>query len=716
MDKSGLWRVFLIYFAFLLFALFVIGKIVYIQIYEKEDLQEFIEKNEQKKFVVMAARGNVLSKDDSPLAITIPTYDIFFDTQVAQDSVKYKEEKGKFALDDEYKKLADSLAVMLGKYDSKTYLRELKKAKAQKNRYYKIAGKLTLDEYRRISKFPIFKLNKFEGGFIAEKRYTRELPYGTLAKRTIGYVREGKDSIYVGLEGAYNKYLTGVDGVEYRRRINGGTYIPVESSYNIPAKDGCDICTTIDVDVQDIVEKSLAQCLAENKAEQGCVIIMDVKTGYIEAISSLKYDEKTGEYDEKYNFAIAELVEPGSTFKAATMLALLENDPNFDVNRVINTGAAGVKYFHGHALKDSHVVNKGTPTIRQAFEHSSNIAMAQLVEEAFIDNPQCFIDLLYKSCINVPLNLSLKGGGKAYIKTTDSRSWSKLSLPWMAMGYELQLTPMHILTFYNAIANDGVMMKPQFVREIRDGKDVIETFPPVVISDSIASPKNIRMIQELLRGVVKEGTAKSLNDLSFSVAGKTGTAQIAQGKSGYANKRYTATFVGFFPYENPKYSCIVMVSNPKGGAYYGSMVSAPVFKEVAKRVYANKIPDTDNVFMQSDPDCEVYAETSMAYLDDVDKYCDLMNIDLYDTDIGTEWVKVKRNINGYYVEPVNVNYSLVPDFTGMNVTDAVFLIESLGWKAQFEGHGRVLKQSVEPDEELEKGKTIKLVLGYGKKR
>ncbi len=566
-----------------------------------------------------------------------------------------------------------------------------------------------------MSKFPVFEWGQFKGGFIVEKKYTRDNPYGTLAKRTIGYIIEGKDSTYVGIEGAYDKYLTGTDGVEYRRRINGGTFIPEESPYNEPAKDGCDIYTTIDIDIQDIVEKSLAECLAKNKAEQGCVVLMDVETGYIEAISSLTYDDKTKKCDEEINFAIRELVEPGSTFKAATMLALLENDPYFDVNRVINIGETGVKYFHGHAMKDSHVVNKGVPTIRQAFAESSNIAMAQLVEESFIDKPQRFIDLLYKSCINVQLNLSIKGEGKAYIKTTESRSWSKLSLPWMAMGYELQLTPMHILTFYNAIANDGVMMKPQFVREIRDGKDVVESFPPVVISDSIASYKNIKTLQSLLRSVVADGTGRSLKDLPFSVAGKTGTAQIASGKSGYANRRYTATFVGYFPYENPKYTCIVMVSNPKGGSYYGAQVSAPVFEEISKRVYANKIPNTDNVYMQSDPDCEVYATTSMAYLNDVNDYCDLMDIDLYDADMGTEWVKVLKNVNGYYVEPVNLDYSLVPDLTGMNVTDAVFLIESLGWKAQFEGHGRVLKQSVKPKENLEKGSTIKLILGYGKK-
>lgn len=699
-KKDVLWRVFLVYFIVVAVGIWVIFSIIHIQVKEKDELLEQASKRELKIRDEKAHRGNVISKNGTLLATSVPRYSIYFDPVSVKSDL----------FDSEVTQLADSLSRLLKNKSKQQYVSYLKDARAKKRRYVKIANKVSVADYKRMQKFPIFREGKNKGGFISERSYVRELPYGELAARTIGYVREEED-IFVGLEGAYNESLKGSDGKQLVRRINGNFWMPMPSSENVEPVNGDDVYTSIDIEIQDVAENALKKCLIENDALQGCVVLMDVKSGFVEVMASLSYNEKKNEYEEAYNFALRHNVEPGSTFKAITMCALLENDPDFNIDRKLQLGTTDYKVFYRRTMRDSHRVTDedGYSTVRNAFEQSSNIAFATLVEEAFLENPQRYIDLIYKTKINEPLNLDIKGEAKPDIKTTADKRWSKLSLPWMSIGYEVMMTPIQILTFYNAIANDGVMVKPQFVREIRHGNEVKQVFDTIVINERIASERTIETLQTLLKGVVQNGTAKNMSKLGFSVAGKTGTAQISQGSSGYNKKNYTATFVGYFPADNPKYSCIIVVSNPRGKRYYGSSVSGPVFKELAEKVYATRLGVVDeNGEYQAN--CNSFTTPSMVYFNDFLDYCNMENISFVDNVEDNEWISVEQTDDEVFVNSVTFEENIVPNVKGMNITDAVFVLESMGWKVKFDGYGKVKSQSVKPDTELRKGSVINLVL------
>lgn len=703
-KNDVLWRVYALYSLMVLFGLAVLIKILVIQLRDGEELLEKASKRELKIRTEVAHRGNVLSSNGSILSTSVPRYDIYFDPVSVSDKIFYEEVDA----------LADSLSRFLKKKSKTQYVSYLKKARSDKRRYVRIATKLNMGEYRRMRNFPVFKHGQNKGGFIAERSYVRELPYGELAARTIGYTRENdKDSVYVyvGLEGAFNESLKGRDGKQAVRLINNNFWLPIPSEENCDPVHGDDIYTSIDIEIQDVAETALKKCLIENDALQGCVILMDVKSGFVEVMASLSYNEKTSQYEEVYNYALRHNVEPGSTFKAITMLALLENNPRLSVDDKIYLGTTDYKVFYKKTIRDSHRVTdeKGYTTIRNAFEQSSNIAFATLVEEEFKDNPAKFIEQIYKTKVNEPLNLDIRGEGVPYIKNTSDKTWSKLSMPWMSFGYESTLTPIQILTFYNAIANDGVMVKPQFVREIRHGNEVQKVFDTIVINERIASAETIETLQELLRGVVVNGTAKNLSKLPFAVAGKTGTAQISQGGSGYNRKNYTASFVGYFPAEEPKYSCIVIISNPRGGKYYGSSVSAPVFKEVAEKIYATSL-GVENEEGSYYPDCKSFDAASMVYYNDFIDYCNIGNVSFVDNVDNDKWVTVDVKDGETYVNPAALEETKVPDVKGMNATDAVFLLESMGWKVTFTGYGKVKTQSVKAGTELKKGSVINLVL------
>lgn len=699
-KNDVLWRVFLVYFIVVAVGVLVVLAIVRIQWKDKEELLEKASKRELKVRDEKAHRGNVFSSNGSLLATSVPRYNIFFDPVSVDKKI----------FDAEVAQLADNLSRMLKDKSKQQYISYLKDARAKNRRYVKIANKISVADYKKMQEFPIFREGKNRGGFIAERSYVRELPYGELAARTIGYVREDSD-VYVGLEGAYNDYLKGKDGKQLVRRINGNFWMPMPSDENRDPVNGDDIYTSINIEIQDVAENALKKCLIENDALQGCVVLMDVKSGFVEVMASLSYNEKKNKYEEAYNFALRHNVEPGSTFKAITMLTLLENDPNFDIERKLNLGTTDYKVFHRRTMRDSHRVtdDDGNVTIRSAFEQSSNIAFATLVTEAFEQNPDRFIDLIYKTKINEPLNLDIKGEAKPDIKTTNDKRWSKLSLPWMSIGYEVMMTPIQILTYYNAIANDGVMVKPQFVKEIRHGNEVKHVFDTIVINERIASENTISTLQELLKGVVENGTAKSMSKLGFSVAGKTGTAQISQGSAGYNKKNYTATFVGYFPADDPKYSCIIVVSNPRGKKYYGGSVSGPVFKEIAEKVYATRLGVTDEVGGY-EADCNAFTSASMVYFDDFLNYCNNENVAFVDNVQDNKWVSVEQTADNVFVNAVEMEENKVPDVKGMNITDAVYVLESMGWKVKFEGYGKVKSQSVKAGTELRKGSVINLVL------
>lgn len=711
-SKNDLtWKIDLFYYIMVAVALACVVNIVYIQLFERDGLIEYAEKREDRYVVEKAARGDVYSKNGTLLATSVPRYNISFDPIAVNDEV----------FDREVSALADSLS-RLFRYKTKSeYLSMFKTARANYNagkktgtRNLKIANKATLDEYKRLRQFPVFKYGQNKGGLIVDRVYVREKPYGKLASRTIGYTREDEyDSLLVavGIEGAYNDYLKGRNGLQRKRLIYGGGWVAENNDpNNVAPINGDDVYTSIDIELQDVAETALEKCLIENDALQGCVVMMDVKSGLVEVMASLSYNEKTRKYEEEYNYALRQNVEPGSTFKAVTMLALLENDPNFNVDSKIYLGTTDYKVFYKRTIRDSHRVTdeKGYTTIRNAFEQSSNIAFATLVEDKFKDNPSRFVELIYNTKINEPLNLEIKGEAVPYIKNTSDKTWSKLTMPWMSFGYESMITPIQLLTFYNAIANDGVMVKPQFVREVRNSKEVKYSYDTIVINERIASYETVKTLQELLRGVVVNGTAKSLNKLPFQVAGKTGTAQISQGGS-YDRKNYTASFVGYFPADAPKYSCIVMISNPRGGKYYGGTVSAPVFKDLAEKIYATQLGVVEETEVY-ESNSDAFIKSSMVDYNDWLTYCNNENVPFVDNVDSEKWVKVNAVADNVYVNPVEIEEGKIPNVIGMNATDAVGLLESMGLKVTFSGFGRVKSQSVKAGSELRKGSVINLVL------
>ncbi|RLD45354.1 MAG: hypothetical protein DRI89_01195 [Bacteroidetes bacterium] len=696
-KKDILWRVYLLFLAVFIFAGALIAKMVHIQFKEGPELREMAETQELDEFTIYANRGNILSEDGSLLATSIPIFEIRMD--VANSNVT----------DELFNKEIDSLAYYLSLlFDNKnkiTYKRDLVAARKKGDRYYLIQRKVTYEQLKKLRTFPILRKGKNRGGLITIQQTKRERPFGELASRTIGYVSRDK-KITVGLEGAYTDVLTGKDGKQIMRRINYGAWIPIHDENEIEPRDGLDIVTAINVNIQDVAESALLGQMIHHKAQMGCAILMEVKTGRIEAIANLKYDPKDGYYKENYNMAIAEKFEPGSTFKLPNIIAALEVGGTKLTDSVI-TGE-GFAVIHGLSVQDVHKIGNGRITVKDVFEHSSNVGMAKVINKSFEDNPAQYIDFLYSMLLNQPLGIELKGERKPYIKHPSNKSiWWKTSLTAMSFGYEVEITPLQLLTFYNAVANDGVMVKPLFISEIRDGGKTVKHFETEVLNPQIASAKTIQQARQLMEGVVLEGTARRLKNDYFTTAGKTGTAKIA-GRNGYERGAYNSTFIGYFPADNPQYSCIVVVQRPSENGYYGGTVAGPVFKEIAAKVFSTTL-----AFKLGEPDT---ARLKMPVSGQVTDYADLKTIvntlEINNNDFlqDEQWASLIITGNKAEFEAVDFNGKYVPNLRGMKAKDAIFLAESLGLQTSINGRGSVRSQSLKAGTELQKGDKINLQL------
>jgi cell division protein FtsI (penicillin-binding protein 3) len=696
-----LWRVYLLYAVILIWGIAIIGRIAYIQIYLSDDLLEKAEQQEIRVFSIEAMRGNILAHDGNMLSTTVPIFEVRMD--VASTLID----------DNLFNNNVDSLAIGLSKtLKNKTYSQyrtDLKNARKSGNRYYLLKNNVTYAEVKALRKLPILKLGKYKGGLILIPGSKRERPYKELAQRTVGYENQ-KEKIFVGIEGAFHESLKGTNGKQVKRRINNGDWKPLFDDNTVEPLNGNDIVTTLDVNIQDVAESALRRNLTENNAEQGCAILMEVETGHIVAISNLTLDKKTGQYRETYNYAIAESVEPGSTFKLASLMVLLE-DGKVSPSDSMNIGNGQMKYF-SRTMKDIYPIRNGRITVREAFEKSSNVAISKLVYNAYQDHPEKFVDKLYAMSLNKMSGLEIAGEGKPYIKhPSDKKNWYGTSLPWMSIGYEIQMTPLQMLTFFNAVANNGVMVKPMFVKEIRQGNSIVKKFETVVLNKSIASKKTIDTVKRMMEGVVENGTARYLKNSPFKIAGKTGTAQIAVGKAGYNKQNYNASFAGYFPAGNPKYSCIVVISNPSAGKIYGGAVAAPVFKEIADKVYATRpgihdgVATEDTTIMANIP-----AFDGPCYAEDAKNLYSLLGISSAMNTKLPEWARVYPNGESVEFEPVNLQNNTIPDVMGMNARDAVYLLENIGLKAVISGKGKVISQSVLPGEPITAGQKIELTL------
>jgi cell division protein FtsI (penicillin-binding protein 3) len=704
-KKDILLRVYVVYFGILFFGLAIIGKAIYIRSSEGTELLEKARKQEMRFFPVDAIRGNICANDGTLLATSIPIFDVRMD--VSSDLIT----------DDLFKSKVDSLANHLAKLfnDKKAsdYKNLLWEGKRNGDRYLLIHRGVTYPQLRQMRKFPILKLGTYKGGMIVVPQFQRELPFKDLARRTIGYENsESAQKVYVGLEGSFGNNLQGTGGKRLMRRVGNGSWMPVDIENEVEPQNGDDIITTLDINLQDLAESALRKELIADSANHGCAIVMEVKTGYIKAIINLG-KSPNGNYDEIFNYAIAESSEPGSTFKLASFLVGLE-DGKISLDEPVNLGNGSMNY-HGRIMTDAHKLT-GTLLARQVFEKSSNVGTSKLIYNAYADEPQKYIDGLYRMSINLPLNLQIGGEGNPYIKNTKSKWWSAVSLPWMSIGYEVAITPLQTLTLYNAVANNGVMVKPLFVREIRRNGQVIQSFQPIVINPHITSQATILKARMLLEGVVERGTGTFLKNPLYKVAGKTGTAQVAMNNKGYGqgtkNIKYKGSFVGYFPADHPKYSIIVVINNPSKGKYYGGAVAAPVFKEIADHIFAT-LHDIDNP-PPRDTNLQIIPRSNAGAEKDLEEAYSWLNITTKSLNPAAQWAIPVSNNKSVVLLPSAIYKGTMPDVTGMGVKDAVFLLEQIGIKVVLNGKGNIVKQSISPGRMYLQGSVVILDLGMGK--
>lgn len=662
-DKHITYRIYLVAVTVFLMAIAITVKLTNIQWVEGNYYRKLAKERTVRNFVIPANKGNIYSSDGSLLATSIPNYNIRFDA-VAPKSEDFQKN---------VKPLADSLSLLLGK-PSSYFQAELRKARANKNRYYLIARDLSFTEYMKIKSFPLFNLGVYKGGIITDQRTVREHPIGEIAERTIGYERitpngypDGK-----GIEWAYRKYLNGKDGKILKQKIAKGQWKPIRDVNEVEPQDGYDIISTIDVYIQDIAHHALLKQLELFEADHGCVVVMETKTGQVKAISNLGRATNGGYY-ETTNYAVAESHEPGSTYKLADLMTLLE-DKKVDTSKVYDSKGGEITY-SGKKVRDSHEGGYGKISLAKGFEVSSNTVLVQAVYENYKNEPSRFVNHLNSYGLNSRLGLPFQGEGKPRVPQPTDKDWSNISLPWMAFGYGVSITPLQTLTYYNAVANNGEMVKPQFVSEIKSWNKTIKKFDKQVINPKICSQETILKLKAVLENVVKRGTGSKLYSKDFSMAGKTGTAQANYAKNGGNEKHYISSFVGYFPADVPKYSCIVVVHEPNTSMnnYYGADVAGPVFKRIAQKIFTDA-PSTNEI-----------------------------------KKLNKKNGKQEKNYSEYYAK-AQKKHNVIPNVKGMSGMDAVALLGNLHIKVKVIGVGKVKKQSIQPGESLNKNTTIILEL------
>ena len=557
----------------LMFGLGIGYKLFHLQFIDGDKYRKIAEEKTLKSFVVNSSRGNIFSEDGSLLATSTTKFDVFFDSKTVPNHI----------FKSEIQSLSIELSKILGDDDVK-WLNNFREAKNNNNRYLPIIKNIDLDKVNEFKKLPIFKYGSIKGGLIIEKKIKREYPLGKVAERTIGYEKIDKDGDYwgVGLEHAYGSFLRGKNGKMTKRKISNGQWKVLESNLNKDPIDGLDINTTLNTYMQDVVHDYLLEQTEKYEADHSTAVLMEVATGKIRAISNFGRTDQ-GKYYEKLNYAVGESIEPGSTFKLMTIIAALE-DQVIDTLQMIDTENGEID-FYGFKVKDSRKGGYGQINAMDIFRFSSNTGIVKIISEAYKNQSEKFVDRLFNMGLNNSLDIEIKGEPRPKIPHPLDSDWNGLSLPWMSYGYGVSLTPLQILSFYNAVANDGIMVKPTFLESSNKlGALKKNTFKKQILNPSICSKETLSIVKKMLYDVVhhKNGTAKNIKSNNIKIAGKTGTAQVGYGTD---KVDYISSFVGYFPAENPKYSCIVVINKPnKNKGYYGSDVAAPVFKRIAEKI------------------------------------------------------------------------------------------------------------------------------------
>jgi cell division protein FtsI (penicillin-binding protein 3) len=692
------WRSAVVYFVLTVLAIALIVQILILQYVQRGRWSAMSEKYVFKTAEMPANRGDILAWDGRLLASSVPYYSIYMDTR----SSGMTAETWSLGIGG----LSEGLSRLIGVRSPGGWRSVITEARKRGDRYFLIQKKVDYATLKKLKELPIFREGQFKGGLVAQPESRRILLNNELAARTIGYLNQSTEGTQVGLEGSFNKDLAGKNGLVVKQRLTGGDWIIVNDGESVESKDGNDIVTTIDVDLQDVASSALETQLRKHNAHHGCAVLMEVETGDIRAIANLE-SRGDGSFHETYNYAIAESTEPGSTFKLAALMAAIE-DGVIDTGDIVDTGNGKIK-FYNKIIRDTKEEGYGKLTVKQVFEKSSNVGTSIIINEHYKNNPKDFVNRLYAMKLNQQLDLQIKGEGEPLIRYPGDKYWSGLSLPMMSHGYEVQMTPLQILTFYNAVANDGKMMRPRFVTSILSNGSVVKNFGTEVIINSIASRNTVRKAKAMMEGVVEHGTATNLKNSNYKIAGKTGTAQIALNNRGYRQKvSYQASFVGYFPAENPLYSCIVVVNGPSNGVYYGNIVAGSVFKEISDKVFATRFFRDYRAESKEDKDNKPAApEAGNGLRSDINEVLGELDV-RYKKTSKEEWVATRESGDTIRLVGVGLKEGLVPDVRGMSLRDAVYLLENSGLRVRYSGKGRVLRQSPEHGARVYEGSVVSL--------
>lgn len=672
----------------------IIGKAAMLQMQPDQKAIDLAMSFTSKVREIESTRGQIWSSDGSLLATTVSEYEIRWDSKSVQDEKLFQAQ-------------LDSICLILETFDAgkskADYKRLMKSAFEKGARYELLARHLTFEQVNRFKKNSWVKKGANKTGFLVKETKKRVKPYGSLASRTIGLDRS---SDKVGLELFYDSLLSGKPGKQMQELIPGNVWKPMTDEFIVEPVPGFDIVSTIDVHLQDVAEHSLRKQMDSLNGEWGCVVLMEVATGYVRAIANLARS-KDSSYVENYNYAVGQLCEPGSTMKLASLMAAMESGV-VELNDTINTGG-GERNFNGVTLHDSHKGGYGSISVEQIFEKSSNIGTALTVRKAFAGKPQAFLDALHSFGLGVKLGVDVPGEHAPFVyNSVKNPKWSANSLTQMSIGYEVSFTPLQVLTFYNAVANNGIMVRPMFVQEIRKPGGEVKQMSPVVLRDNFCKSEVIASCKKMMEGVgEKGGTAEeAFRNSPFKVAGKTGTCRLW--KNGvYLEDHYRASFVGYFPADNPKYSCIVVIEDPHG-AYYASKVAAPVFKELAAKIYATNLEIHGSNLVKSEhanlPTFRPGRGKQGRLLGQV------MNLPLRMLDNGSEWFYPSVENNVLSFASMSVKEGVVPNVQGMGMRDAVLAMEQAGYKVKIRGYGHVSTQSIPAGTAVKRGSLIVIQL------
>jgi cell division protein FtsI (penicillin-binding protein 3) len=694
-----LWRVYLSFIGVVLLSLVVLGRAFYIQRFQGEYWRSMSDSMHQKFQELDAERGTIYSEDGEMLSTSIPFFDIYMDFGAdglrEKNGKRFKENIDSFSM---------ALANFFGDKSAAEYKKDLKLAYIEKNRYYLLKKGISFEEYKEFRQFPLVKLGRNRSGVIAEVKTKRLNPFGLLAKRTIGLARENAQN--VGLERTYDTLLKGTTGKRLVRFIAGGAAVPVEG-YEIEPENGHDVITTLDINMQDIAENALMKMMVQSEAQHGTCILMETKTGKIKAIANLGRTA-SGTYEENLNYAL-HTTEPGSTIKLATLLAVLDEGSS-KINDLVEVGTAGHQYVGVRNITDAERSPKAVLTAREAFAHSSNVGMAKLAYKAFAAKPDQFKKYLHRYHLDKRTGIGLVGEEAPMLPKWKRNKEGLHAMLTMSFGYAIEVSPLHTLMLYNAIANEGRMMRPYLVSSIKSNGIVVKEMLPEVLEEQICKPAVVKAARQSMEAVVTEGTAKGVfADSPFPVAGKTGTAHVAGGDVKYYHGVYQASFAGYFPANKPEYTCVVVIkTKPHAALHYGGQLAAPVFKEVATKVYAMYVQKKQltPVQLPADSSYNVYA----GYALDIKKVLDNMSMAYSDSTSKSKWSAVYNNPIRPVLKQAEVGTKTIPDVRNMTLKDALYVLENLNVKVSASGRGKVVAQDIVAGTPIRKGQTITLLL------